>query len=158
MSTVAKPDEARSLSEKRARKAAAEIHALNTAELIADRIKDPTALERALIHKLEAQREFAAEYKTMFPQGGDRGENQYAKWQDDRSGVLPPDKWCLGFGFHVRAVQRWCALLEADEYGAKQKAIIKKCWELAELWPADPQATQKPSLMTPLQPAERERR
>jgi hypothetical protein len=150
MSTVAKPDEARSLSEKRARKAAAEIHALNTAELIADRIKDPTALERALIHKLEAQREFAAQYQALFPHGGDR--------QVASTGNLHHEDWCLSFGFAYHTVARWCALLATDQYGAKQKAIIKKCWELAELWPADPQATQKPSLMTPLQPAERERR
>jgi hypothetical protein len=154
MSTVAKPDEARSLSEKRARKAAAEIHALNTAELIADRVKDSTALERALIGKLEAQRDFAAQYQALFPAGGDRKSDKY---QNASTGGLiganESTSWCLGYGFALRTVQRWLDLLEADQYGAKQKAIIKKCWELAELWHADPQATQKPSFIAARVPA-----
>jgi hypothetical protein len=144
MSTAVKSDEARSLSEKRARKAAEEIHALDIAELIAERVKDTTALERALIGKLEAQRDFAAEYKGLFPHGVrlDR--------RDDSSVVsTSADKWCLGFGFHVRAVQRWCALLAADQYGAKQKAIIQKCWELAELWQAANYSSESNEWYTP---------
>ena len=44
--------EARDLVEQRAGKAAAKIHALGTAEQIADRIKDPAALERAIHEKI----------------------------------------------------------------------------------------------------------
>ena len=146
MSTAVKSDEARSLSEKRARKAAEEIHALDIAELIADRVKDTTALERALIGKLEAQREFAAQYTTMFPAGGDRRSEEF---QVDTSVELKREEWCLGYGFHEKAVRRWCALLAADDYGAKQQAIIKKCWELAELWQAANYSSESNEWYTP---------
>jgi hypothetical protein len=116
--------------ERRAKKAAGEIHAAGLAEDIAERVKDPTALEGALIRKLEAQRDFAAQYAALFPHGGDRTE------QVARTGHLNHDEWCLSFGFAGRTVRRWCELLDAENYATKQKIIVKKCWELAELWQA----------------------
>jgi hypothetical protein len=140
---IAAINAARALSEKRAGKAAANIHALTTAQQIAERVKDPTAVERALTGKLAAQRDFAAEYKTMFPHGGDR------TGQVDISVHLKREGWCLGFGFHEKAVRRWCALLVADQYTAKQKAIVKKCWELAELWQAANYSSESNEWYTP---------
>ena len=52
------------LAKTAAGKAAAFIHGSEAAGKIAERIKDPVALEKALIGKLESQRDFAAEYKT----------------------------------------------------------------------------------------------
>jgi hypothetical protein len=116
--------------ERRAKKAAGEIHAAGLAEEIAGRVKDPTALEGALIRKLEAQRDFAAQYRDLFYVG--RPENVA------RPGHNCPkaEEWCLSFGFAWRSVRRWCELLDAENYAAKQKTIVKKCWELAELWQA----------------------
>lgn len=119
--------------ERRAKKAASNIHAAGLAEDIAERVKDPTALEGALISKLEAQREFAGQYMALYPKGGDRKSDEY---QADSTVRLIGDDWCLSFAFNVRTVRRWCDLLDADKYTAKQKAIVKKCWELAELWQA----------------------
>jgi DNA N-6-adenine-methyltransferase (Dam) len=116
--------------ERRARKAAGDIHAASLAEDIAERVKDPTALEGALIRKLEAQRDFAAQYRGVFPHRG-------VMPIDASTGVnSTPAEWCLSFGFALRSVQRWCDLLDADKYADKQKAVVKKCWELAELWQA----------------------
>jgi hypothetical protein len=120
----------RGLAETRAGKAAANIHALDKGEQIATRIKDARALEKALVGKLESQRDFAAEYKALFPHGGDR----ITVNQDDSTVVLVGDEWCLSYGFHIRTVQRWIDLLETAKYDAKKTAILKRCWQLAEMW------------------------
>jgi hypothetical protein len=120
------------IAERRAQKAAGEIHAAGLAEEIAGRVKDPTALEGALIRKLEAQRDFAAQYAALFPHGvrlDRRGDSSVAS-------TTTAAEWCLGYGFHIRTVQRWLDLLDSVKYAEKQKAIVKKCWELAELWQA----------------------
>ena len=118
------------IAERHAKKAATEIHAAGLAEEIAERVKDPTALEGALIRKLEAQREFAAQYRAVFPHRG-------VMPIDASTGInSTPAEWCLSFAFALRTVQRWCELLEAEKYASKQKAVVKKCWELAELWQA----------------------
>lgn len=52
----------------------AKIHVFDKAAEIAMRIKDPVALEKALLGKLEAQRDFAQLYQEMFPHGGDRSK------------------------------------------------------------------------------------
>ena len=121
----------RAVAERRASKAAADIHAAGLAEDIAERVKDPTALEGALIRKLEAQRDFAAQYQALFPDGI---RADYRLASTGQGGTR--EDWCLSFGFAGRTVRRWCELVDADKYAAKQKAVIKKCWELAELWQA----------------------
>jgi hypothetical protein len=57
------------LAERRAGRAASEIHAFKKAEEIARRIKDGAAFEKALIGKLESQRDFATQYRALFPWG-----------------------------------------------------------------------------------------
>jgi hypothetical protein len=144
---IAAINAARALSEKRAGKAAANIHALTTAKQIAERVKDPTAVELALTSKLQAQRDFSAEYRALFPEvaGPGRGKTDASTG----AGFEERNKWCLGFGFALRTVQRWLALLEADQYTAKQKAIVKKCWELAELWRAANYSSESNEWYTP---------
>lgn len=110
-----------------ARKHSAGILAAEAAEEIAIRIKDAGALEKALVRKLEDQRDFADEYKRLFPHGGDRE-------QVDTSVHLQREDWCKSFGFHERTVRRWCDLLQPEKYSEKKTAIFKRCWELAELW------------------------
>lgn len=129
-------DQGRALAERRASKAAGEIHAAGLAEDIAERVKDASALEGAVIRKLEAQRDFAGQYMALFPHGFGPGRGH--KRDDSTVVSLEPKaaEWCRSFGFHIRTVQRWCDLLDAVKYATKQKAVTKKCWELAELWQA----------------------
>jgi hypothetical protein len=140
---IATIDAGRVVAEKRAKKAAANIHAAGLAEEIAARVKDGAALEGALICKLEAQRDFAAQYRDLFSVG--RPENVV------RSGHNFPkaEEWCLSFGFAWRTVRRWCELLDAIVYAEKQKAVIKKCWELAELWQAANYSSESNEWYTP---------
>ena len=99
-------------------KKAAAIFGLDAAETIARRIKDPVALENALVAKLEAQREFAAEYKREFPQaGGDHSA---------RSGRMVAAEWCLAHGFAYRTVARWCELLDELLLQQKKGQVLKK--------------------------------
>src|SRR5215510_9476529 len=99
-------DKARTLAEVQAGKAAAKFHAFDKAAEIAERVKDVQALKSALIGKLEAQRDFAAQYVALFPHG------VRADFRSD-SAVRSGDDWCLTFGIHVRTVRRWCDLLDA---------------------------------------------
>lgn len=128
-----KVKEPRELVERRASKAAASIIAKGAAAEIAERVKDAGALEKALIGKLNSQRDFAAQYRATFPADGVN-----TKYRADDSTVVGSHaaEWCLGFGFHVRTVQRWCELLDAAGYTEKKNAILKRCWQLAELWQA----------------------
>lgn len=129
MSELAQDKNSKALAEAHARKAAALIHAADQAETIATRIKNAAALESALLQKLESQREFAREYRAKFPHGGPRE-------QDDSTVVLPAAEWCQSYGFHIRTVQRWCDLVEEHKFIDKKNAVLKKCWQLAELWQA----------------------
>jgi phage N-6-adenine-methyltransferase len=134
-------NQARHLVERRAGKAAGEIHVFEKAEEIALRIKDATALEKALIGKLESERDFAAQYMALFPRGvnADRRAVRSRSDSSSRSGsdtstVGSADEWCLSFGFNVRTVRRWCELLNEARYVERKSTILKRCWELAELW------------------------
>lgn len=120
----------RAVVETKAGKSAAIIHAADKGEEIAKRIKDAHALERALLAKLESQRDFASEYQNNFPKGGDR------KFESASTGALEREKWCQSYGFTLRTVQRWTELLVQEKFIAKKNAILKRCWELAELWQA----------------------
>src|SRR5215831_9545819 len=94
-------DQARALAEVQAGKAAAQVHAFDKAAEIAERVKDVTALEKALLGKLESQRDFAAQYVALFPDGVN------LKYRGSDSAVRSSaDDFCLGFGFHVRTVRR----------------------------------------------------
>jgi DNA N-6-adenine-methyltransferase Dam len=125
----------RELAETQASTAAANIHAFDKAEEIARRVKDATALEGALIGKLESQRDFAAEYRAMFPPKVRADDRVGASSSDSPVGSSSAE-WCLSYGFHLRTVQRWLELLDAETYIDKKNAILKRCWELAELWQA----------------------
>jgi hypothetical protein len=68
------------IADVKAGEAAAKIHAFDKAAEIAARVKDAAALERALLGKLEAQRDFAAAYKARFPhEGAPKGSRNAAK-------------------------------------------------------------------------------
>jgi DNA N-6-adenine-methyltransferase (Dam) len=119
-------------------KAAAKIHAAEKAAEIAKRVKDPEALHGALLIILEAQREFAAEYRAKFPRAG-RPENS------DRTVRISADKWCLGYGFHDRTVRRWLALLVPEKFDSMVGSVNKRCQRIAHLEQAimhDPQSVE----------------
>jgi hypothetical protein len=141
----------RQLAERRAGRAAGEIHAFEKAEEIARRIKDAAASEKALIGKLE-QRDFAAQYRVLFPWGvnvdrrggadnghvisGSDGSVPSGDDTDSVPSTTKPEKWCLTYGFHVRTVRRWCELLDERKYVKRKGMIFDRCWKLAELWQA----------------------
>jgi DNA N-6-adenine-methyltransferase Dam len=129
------PRHRRELAERQASTAAANIHAFDKAGEIARRVKDASALEGALIGKLESQRDFAAEYRAMFPPKVRADDRVGASSSDSPVGSSSAE-WCLSYGFHLRTVQRWLELLDAETYIDKKNAIFKRCWELAELWQA----------------------
>jgi DNA N-6-adenine-methyltransferase (Dam) len=126
-------DRARALAEVQTGKAVANFQAFDKAAEIAERVKDAGALEKALIGKLESQRDFAAQYVALFPHGGDRRSEEF---QEDTSVPLIGADWCLSYGFHVRTIRRWLELLDPEIFVTKKNAIVKKCWQLAELWQA----------------------
>jgi hypothetical protein len=120
-------DRARALAKAKAGKAAANYHAFDKAAEIAERVKDAKALEKALIGKLDAQRDFAAQYVALFPKGVN------ADYRGSDSTVRSGDDFCLTFGINVRSVRRWCALLDPAKYVEQKNAILKRCWSLAEM-------------------------
>src|SRR5262245_15282057 len=122
---------ARPLAEVRAGKAAAHVHGFDKAAEIAQRVKDATALEGALIGKLDSERDFAGQYMALFPHGVRLDHRD-----DSTVASTKAAEWCLGHGFHIRTVQRWCELLDPAIYVERKNAILKRCWELAELWQA----------------------
>jgi hypothetical protein len=146
MNSVATIDKARVLAEHKAGKAAGDVHAAGLAADIAERVRDISALEGALIRKLEAQRDFAAQYRALFVHGGDRRSDEFQVATSDN---LNRDDWCLSFGFAWRTVMRWCGLIDAAKYEDKQKAVVKKCWELAELWQAANYSSESNEWYTP---------
>lgn len=109
------------------------LHALDKAEEIAKRVKDAGALEQALLQKLEGQRDFAREYKAKFSHGGDRRSEEFQEISTD---LLNAENWCKAHGFSHGVVKRWCDLLQDEKFITKKNAILKRCWELAELWQA----------------------
>jgi phage N-6-adenine-methyltransferase len=121
-------DSTRALAEVQAGKAAAAIMVAEKAEQAARLIKDPTALEGALIAKLDAQRDFAAQYVALFPHGV-----RLDRRDDSSVGSTNAVEFCHAHLFHIRTVQRWCELLDPANYVAKKKEILRRCWELAEL-------------------------
>lgn len=138
----------------RAGQAATEIHAQELAETIAFRIRDGSALEKAVIGKLESQREFARQYQALFPHGrnDDARDASTGVFGDKEHPAASSKDWCLGFGFTLRTVQRWCEYLVPDEqYAERKKAVIRKCWELAELWQAANYSSESNEWFTPSQ-------
>jgi hypothetical protein len=120
---------ARALAEVQAGKAAATIMAAEKAAQAARLIKDPAALEGALIAKLDAQRDFAAQYVALFPHGV-----RLDRRDDSSVASTKAVEFCQSYLFHIRTVQRWCELLDPAIYVAKKKEILRRCWELAELF------------------------
>lgn len=113
------------------------IHAHSLSEKIAFRIKDATALEKALVGKLDAEKDFAQEYQVKFSireLAGIRANPTPDMAQG--SSTVEREIWCKAHGFALRTVQRWLELLEEIQFIAKKNAILKKCWALAELWQA----------------------
>ena len=118
-----------------AAKGAGAIHALEAMQKIAERIKDADALERALIAKLTAQREFAESYQAQFP----HGQNRYTTRDDSTvissSAMSKREDYCKYFGFQLRSVQRWAErLIDPAKFETEKERIIKKCKQLTEMW------------------------
>lgn len=134
----------------KSRKTAQAVHLIEKAEEIAKRVKDASALEKALLQKLEYQRDFAAEYQAKFPYG----TNQYSKKNGVDTAVhsshdLGREEWCMAHGFHERTVRRWCDLLDESTFVEKKNAVLKRCWELAELWQAASFSSESVEWYTP---------
>jgi hypothetical protein len=128
------------LTQSIAGKAALKVYGAETTEKIAERIRDPEMLEAALVAKLTGQRDFAGEYVSKFPDGGDRHSQEF---QNASSGALKSEDWCKLYGFALRTVQRWLVLIKPDEFEIRRAAITKRCWELCELWLKDSQLVQQ---------------
>lgn len=138
------PEEGRSLYDQNAAKAAMTIMKAGKAAEIAKRVKDPEALKRALLAKLDAERDFAGVYRQKFSQG------QRSDLTPDNA-VRSSADWCLSFGFHVRTVQRWLELLIQETYERKEESIFKKYWQLAELQQAANFSSDSNEWYTPAQ-------
>jgi hypothetical protein len=116
------------LPAREAKKFAAKIHASDAVEKAARAAKDQTALEKAVIAKLEGQRDFAAVYKAEHPGGGPgRGKRLVSTDKSFRD-------WCQSFGFAYETVARWLPLLDPAGFEAKRAMVLDRCWKLAELW------------------------
>lgn len=140
------------LVEVRAKEASAKIIAAGPAEEIAKRIKNASALEKALLTKLESQRDFAREYKNKFPHqaGPGRGHKKTLPTAENSFPDLREfEKWCLSFGFQYKTVAKWFDLLDPETFSEKKNAILKRCWELAELWQAANYSSESVEWYTP---------
>jgi len=105
---------------------AKQILALGALESAAKRAKNPDALEKAIAAKLEAQRDFAADFRGRYVQG--KHTDSY-----DRS-VVRADAHCQQFGFHIRTVQRWAErLLDPAAFTAEYRERMKKVWSVVEM-------------------------
>jgi hypothetical protein len=110
---------------------AMKIHTLEAAEKIALKIKDYTALEKAIDDKLEEQALFAANYKVQFQHGGDKKSEEY---QNDSTVVLKPSDYCQQFGFGLRMVQRWAEkLLDAESKEKERNQRKSKVQQLVSM-------------------------
>ena len=121
---VFKPDES-----------AIRIHSLEIAEKIALRVKDCSALEKAVDAKLEEQALFAADFDSRFMAGGDRKSK---KFQNDSTVNLKPNDYCNKFGFHYRTVRRWCEkLLDPEKREIERQTRKEKIYCLFDAKPSD---------------------
>jgi len=127
---------------------AKKIHVLETAKRIAERIRDPVALERALLARLEAQREFAGHYHAQFPHGYGPGRGHK---RDASSGdSLTAKKYCKDCGFAQRTVQRWVEqLLDPVSFERQKNDIIKYCESRAQLWISSMYSSESVDWYTP---------
>jgi hypothetical protein len=132
------------LTKTRAGKAALKVHAAETAEKIAKRVKNPEMLRKALLTKLRAQRDFAAEYRGKFPGAGRPDGGNYAS-----SGAISSEGWCLSYGFALRTVQRWLDLLVAAGFSKKETEIFRRFWMLAEMEQAANYSSESNEWYTP---------
>jgi hypothetical protein len=107
------------------------VHASKAAEKAAERAKNPDALEKAITAKLEAQRDFAADYRGRFTAGGDRHS---AEFQMDSSVRLKCEDYCASFGFNDRTVRRWASrLLDPIAFKVEYHQRMAKVWRLIEM-------------------------
>jgi len=135
---------ARALAEVKAGKAAAAYMAAEKAEQAARLIKDPTALEGALIAKLDAQRDFAAQYVALFPHGV-----RLDRRDDSSVASTKAAEFCQSHLFHIRTVQRWHELLDRATYVARKNEIMRRCWKLAEMGQAANYSSESIEWYTP---------
>lgn len=102
------------------------IHASEAAERAAARTKDVAAFEAAIVSKLEAQRDFAADYQNKFQAG--RPENS------DRTSRISAADYCARFGFNDRTVRRWAErLLDPATFKIECHQRLLKTWRLIEM-------------------------
>jgi hypothetical protein len=134
MDLIQQSEGAQAVVARMSKEAAAKIHLADQAEQIAGRIKDPEMLENALVAKLNAQRDFAVIHDSLFTPG--RPWPKTLMNNSASTGRIKSLDWCSTHGFAERTVRRWHELIDPAKHEAKQKAIIRKCWELAELWQA----------------------
>lgn len=106
----------------KAGKAATIIHAADKAEQLAKLINDREAYAQAARTKVEAQAEFAEICKARFP------NHRPDKCESGSQLRLP--RFCLGFGFHVRTVQNWYPLIDAETRESVLAKMIKRCWSI----------------------------
>ncbi|MCI0560725.1 MAG: phage N-6-adenine-methyltransferase [Nitrososphaera sp.] len=99
------------------------VHAAEAAERIAIRAKDPDAIERSGRARLEAQRDFAADYKGRFPPAGRNSSSDCS---------VRSTEYCASFGFNDRTVRRWAEkLLDPARFEVElQQRLVKvlKVW------------------------------
>lgn len=104
------------------------IHGADKAEEIALKAKDVGALERAILAKLEAQRDFAADYQSKFQAGNPTLSNC------DRPIAIGAEKYCGSFGFHIRTVQRWAErLLDKGTFEIERHERLLKVWKIVQM-------------------------
>jgi hypothetical protein len=110
------------------------VHASEAAERAAARTKDAEALARAIVAKLEAQRDFAADYRTRFPPSRETGGPGRGKTDDRSVARFTPDAHCRQFGFHIRTVQRWAErLIEQASFEVEYHERMAKAWRIIEM-------------------------
>ena len=82
---------------------------------VALRIKDYSALGKAIDDKLDEQALFGADYVTKFQKGRPK--------KSDSAVGLNYKEYCKHFGFHDRTVQRWCEKLLDPEKKETERQI-----------------------------------
>jgi hypothetical protein len=103
------------------------VHAAEAGEKAAKRTGDFEAIERAVRLRLEAQRDFAADYRSKFSQGSRTDLTS-------DSSVRSAEKYCTSFGFNERSVRRWCErLLDPIKFESEFHSIMQKVLRLVQL-------------------------
>lgn len=116
------------------------IHSLEVMEKVALRAKDVAAVERVVLEKLEAQRDFAAGYRAANPGPRECGA---------RTGATA-ESYCSKFGFALRTVQRWAErLLDEASFEVERHQRLLKVWKILEMEQAANYSSESVEWYTP---------